>query len=80
MWEKLMERNLRLKSPAGLLSAWSMLRGVMLRRTKRHVEGELQLPQCTWEDRQVRLLVIMSDANNQQDLVFVSPIFIFFLC
>ena len=35
-----MERPLRLRSPAGLLSAWSMLRGVMLRRTKvRGIEG-----------------------------------------
>lgn len=54
-WKSLLETPLKVKSQAGLLSAWSMLRGVMLRRTKRQVEDQICLPPCVWEDRAVTL-------------------------
>jgi E3 ubiquitin-protein ligase SHPRH len=65
-WKSLLEIPLKVKSQAGLLSAWSMLRGVMLRRTKRQVEDQISLPPCTWEDRKVTLGSLESHIYSEQ--------------
>jgi E3 ubiquitin-protein ligase SHPRH len=55
VWRGLLQNSYEAQSVGGLLSLRSLLRGVMLRRSKADVAGELELPPCTREDKWVQL-------------------------
>ncbi len=54
-WRSLLHQPYQQQQLAGLLSLRGLLKGVMLRRSKKDVENQLQLPSCTREDLVVKL-------------------------
>ena len=73
-WNRQLKKEYESFSPVGLLSMRSLLRGVMLRRSKKDVFSQLGLPECNQKDTYVKLSSVEYAVYRRAKQAFLASV------